>query len=57
LGSGHALSEITNDADRAHLAAPPKSSGHVTLNISARRGRYIADQNANRIQVTTSGSS
>jgi len=54
---GHALSEITtNDADRAYTPGgpmPKEFKGHVTLNISNDGLVYIADRNANRIQVTT----
>jgi DNA-binding beta-propeller fold protein YncE len=54
---GHALSEITtNDVDRAYTPGgplPKELRGHVTLNISNDGLVYIADRNANRIQVTT----
>jgi hypothetical protein len=46
----------TNDADRAYTPGgpfPKELRGHVTLNISNDGLIYIADRDANRIQVTT----
>jgi hypothetical protein len=53
---GKKLAEIsTNDADRAYKPngpMPKEFAGHVTFNFSNDGLVYVADRNANRIQVT-----